>query len=96
MERCYSVFSGVPHPDSAIIIVYFILFIFYTIITTMMHERVQHLRSLVKIKVKLWKIWRRNTRKVKGSKFNMNNLTNEIPDLAFKYIEFQEPLVCCD
>ena len=76
-----------------IVLVYFILFIFYTIITTMMHERVQQLRSLVKIKAKLWKIWRRNTRKVKGSKFNMNNLTNEIPDLAFNYKEFQEPLV---
>ena len=71
-------------------LVYFVLFIIFTFVSTMMRNTVNHLTSLIKENVKVLKIWSKN-RTIK--EFSMSNITNEIPNVTFNYKEFREPLV---
>ena len=72
-----------------VVLVYFILFIIYTCVTSMMLS--QKLRSLIHEKVKVWKIQKKHRSKIE--ELNVKNMSSEIPDVTFNYKEFREPLV---
>ena len=75
-----------------VVLVYFIIFIIYTcIITILQNNTVLQLRRLIGMHVKVQKGWKRNNNKVE--EVSMNYRRNEIPDVTFNYKEFREPLV---
>ena len=68
-----------------VVLLYFILFIVCTCVTTMCRSKVDHFKHFI---VKQIFTKKKNNRK----SFELNT-TNKIPDVTFNYKEFQEPLV---
>jgi len=74
------------------VLVYFIIIILYSCVTTIMRSnKLQKLRVVIDMKVKMWKAWKKN--KSNTEEPSANNKRNEIPDVTFNYKEFREPLV---
>ena len=71
-----------------VVLVYFILFMMYTCLTTLCGSTIQHLRDVTSYYLKAWKV----VKKSQSVSFDLS-IQNEIPDKTFNYKELREPLV---
>ena len=68
-----------------VVLVYFIFFIIYTCTATLCSNAVQHLKDVISLHFKRWRIWK------KSRTFEMTD--NQIPNVTFNYKDFREPLI---
>ena len=63
----------------------------YTCITALCISKIKHLKVIVADCFKLYKVWKNST----SVSFEMNekNMSSQIPEAAFNYKKFREPLV---
>ena len=90
----YNYYNDVNHSAAQylilVVLVYFILFMMYTCITTLCGNIIQQLTDVASSCLKSWKMFKSQSVSFELSKKNMQN---EIPDRTFNYKEFREPLV---
>ena len=74
-----------------VVLVYFILFMMYTCLTTLCGSTIQHLRDVTRYYLKAWKVFKNS----QSASFDLRSksIQNEIPDITFNYKELREPLV---